>query len=107
MITQEQAYRVLVGQRMTKEYKARYGIKSNLGQGAWKLGKLCCIFSVVWGTLFWLLFSVFVSIDTKKPYVDVLIDIEDIVIVLGGGLLFGLIMWVWLFLAFTQSEERK
>ena len=103
----EQAYRVLAGQRMTKEYKARYGIKSNLSQGAWKLGKLCCILGVVWGTLFWLLFSIFISIDTKSPYMNVLMDTEAIVIVLGGGLLFGLFMWVVGFLALIQHGERK
>jgi hypothetical protein len=102
-----QAYRILAGQRMTREYKAQYGIKSNLGKNAWKLAKLCFIFGIGWATAFWLLFSVFVSIDTKKSYMDLIMDIEGIIIYFGGGLLFGLTLWVVLFLLSVRMQSRR
>lgn len=102
-----QAYRILAGQRMTKEYKAQFGIKSSLGKSAWKLTKFCFIFSIGWVIAFWLLFSVFVSIDTKKSYMGVLLDIEGIIICFGCSLLFGLVLWAVLFFHSIRIQNRR
>ena len=103
----EQALRVLVGQRMTKEYKAQYGIKNDFGKRAWKLTKVCLFMGIRGAIAFWLWMSVFGSIFWGEPFLDLLLDPFLIVLCYAFGLFFALAIWL-IFLFFTfKMQSRK
>ena len=103
----KQVYRVLSGQRMTQEYKAKYGIKNDIGKRAWKLAKICFLMGIGWATGFWLLMSLFSSIVDREPYLTTLFDPFLIVLCYAGGLFFALIFWLLFFFLMFRMQSRK
>ncbi|MCL2694721.1 MAG: DUF3878 family protein [Clostridiales bacterium] len=103
-----QAYRLLSGQQLTKEYKAQYGLKSNAWKNAWKLALTFLAMGLVWATVFWVAMSALGSVLAGEPYLDILLDPFIIKICYSGGLGFALIFCVlWLFIIYRAKRRNE
>jgi len=103
----EQAYRILSGQRMTKDYKAQYGIKNDFWARAWNLAIVCFLMGIGWSTGFWLLYGITLSASRHEPYLTTLRDFDYFLICFAGGLFFAFVFWLIFFFLMSKAHSRN
>ena len=102
----EQAYRVLSGQRMTKEYRERYGIENKFWKYFWGLTKFSLLAGIAVAVVFWLTFPTLALLISHIPFLKTFLQPYTIIYCWAGGLAGALMLWlIGLMITFKMSSR--